>query len=134
MKPELLRSRAFLPLWTVATLATVAAFVMHLALRGQTVSLGYELGRAHAEQDRLREVKRVLQVEAASYKTPERVEIVARTLLGMEPPPEGRIIPLPGVPDRSAPSPKAEPDALSKTRGAAGTIIGQGIVQGDGPP
>ncbi len=53
----------------------------HLALRGRTVSLGYELGRAHAEQARLREVKRVLQVEAASYKTPERVEIVARTLL-----------------------------------------------------
>ena len=53
-------SRAFLPLWTVAILATAAAFVLHLALRGKTVSLGYELGRARAEQARLREVKRVL--------------------------------------------------------------------------
>jgi len=92
------RARAFLPLWTLAVLATVTAFVVHLALRGQIVKLGYELGRARAEQDRLREVKRVLLVEAASYKTPERVEIVARTLLGMEPPLESRIVPLAGGP------------------------------------
>ncbi len=87
-------SRAFLPLWTVAIAATVAAFVVHLALRGRTVQLGYELGRTHQEQARLREVKRVLELESASYKTPGRVEIVARTLLGMEPPTSDRIIPL----------------------------------------
>jgi cell division protein FtsL len=89
-------SRAFVTLWTVATIATVSAFVLHLALRGKTVSLGYDLGRARAEGARLREVKRVLQVEAASYKTPERVEIVARTLLSMAPPPPSRIVPLSG--------------------------------------
>ena len=87
-------SRRFVALWTLATVATVCAFLVHLALRGKTVSLGYELGRARAEQARLREVKRVLEVEAASYETPERVEIVARTLLGMEPPPPERIVPL----------------------------------------
>jgi cell division protein FtsL len=87
-------SKAFLPLWTVAIAATVAAFVVHLALRGRTVQLGYELGRTHQEQARLREVKRVLELEAASYKTPGRVEIVARTLLGMESPTSDRIIPL----------------------------------------
>jgi cell division protein FtsL len=84
--------RSFLLLWTLATVATVCAFLVHLALRGKTVSLGYELGRARAEQARLREVKRVLEVEAASYKTPERVEIVARTLLGMEAPLPERIV------------------------------------------
>ncbi len=87
--------RPFLVVWTLAIAATVSAFVVHLALRGRTVQLGYELGRARQEQARLREVKRVLQVEAASYKTPERVEIIARTLLGMEPPPPERIVPLP---------------------------------------
>jgi len=91
-------SRAFLPLWTVAIAATVAAFVVHLALRGRTVQLGYDLGRAHQEQARLREVKRVLELEAASYKTPGRVEIVARTLLGMESPTSDRIIPLSRLP------------------------------------
>jgi cell division protein FtsL len=86
------RRSSFLLLWTLAMTATVCAFLVHLALRGKTVSLGYELGRARAEQARLREVKRVLEVESASYKTPERVEIVARTLLGMEPPGSDRII------------------------------------------
>jgi cell division protein FtsL len=92
---------AFLATWTLAIAATVSAFVVHLALRGKTVQLGYELGRARQEQARLREVKRVLEVEAASYKTPERVEIVARTLLGMEPPTPDRIvsIPQPAQPD-----------------------------------
>lgn len=83
---------SFVLTWTMVVLATVCAFVVHLALRGKTVSLGYELGRGHAEQARLREVKRVLELEVASYKTPERVEIVARTLLGMEAPPPERII------------------------------------------
>src|SRR5438128_12235926 len=101
------KHRAFIPLWTMAIMATVAAFILHLALRGKTVALGYELGRARSEQARLREVKRVLQVEAASYKTPERVEIVARTLLGMEPPPPERIVPLAAVAPRSLDAPDA---------------------------
>ncbi len=88
-------SRWFVLSWTLATTAAVCAFVVHLALRGRTLSLGYELGRARSEQAHLREVKRVLELEAASYKTPERVEIVSRTLLGMEPPPPERIVALP---------------------------------------
>lgn len=85
-------SGTFVLLWTMAIIATVCAFVVHLALRGRTMSLGYELGRARAEQARLREVKRVLDVEVASYKTPERVDIVSTTLLGMGPPPPEHII------------------------------------------
>jgi cell division protein FtsL len=84
----------FLILWTLTVIASACAFVVHLALRGRTMQFGYELGRARQEQVRLREVKRVLTLEAASFKTPERVEIVARTLLGMEPPPPERIVPV----------------------------------------
>jgi cell division protein FtsL len=90
------KQRPFIALWTVAVIATVAAFVVHLALRGRTVELGYKLGRARAEQARLREVKRVLSLEAASYETPQRVEMVARSLLGMTPPPPERVIALRG--------------------------------------
>ena len=97
--------RAFLPIWTLAIAATVSAFVVHLALRGRTVQLGYELGRSRQEQARLREVKRVLEVESASYKTPERVEIIAKTLLGMEAPTPDRIVALPQAP--ASPSPPA---------------------------
>ncbi|HEY2517668.1 MAG TPA: cell division protein FtsL [Polyangiaceae bacterium] len=92
----------FIALWTLATVACVCAFLVHLAMRGRTVSLGYELGRERAEQARLREVKRVLELEAASYKTPERVEIVARTLLGMEAPTPDRIVSLGVVPESHA--------------------------------
>ena len=101
---------AFLPLWTLAVAATVSAFVVHLALRGRTVQLGYELGRARQEQAHLREVRRVLELESASYKTPERVEIVARTLLGMEPPPPERIVALPPLPPVASP-PSVDPPA-----------------------
>ncbi len=89
-----MKQRPFLALWTLAVLATVAAFVVHLGLRGKIVDLGYKLGRVRAEQARLREVKRALSLEAASYETPQRVEMVARTLLGMTPPPPERIIPM----------------------------------------
>jgi cell division protein FtsL len=88
------RARAFITTWTFAVVASVSAFCVHLALRGRTVQLGYDLGKARSEQARLREVKRVLEVEASSYKTPERVEMVSRTLLGMEPPAPDRIVPL----------------------------------------
>lgn len=86
------RARMFLVHWTLAVVACALAFVVHLAMRGRTVTLGYELGKARQEQARLREVKRVHELEAASYKTPERVEIVARSLLNMEPPGPDRIV------------------------------------------
>jgi cell division protein FtsL len=112
---------AFLPLWTLAVAATVSAFVVHLALRGRTVELGYDLGRARTEQARLREVRRVLELEAASYKTPERVEIVARSLLGMEPPPPERIVAIPGLP------------AVSELSGPVG-LNGGANARREGPP
>jgi cell division protein FtsL len=115
---------AFLPLWTLAVAATVSAFVVHLALRGRTVQLGYELGRARQEQARLREVHRVLELEASSYKTPERVEIVARSLLGMEPPPPERIVAIAALPPPQA---GADP--------AAAPVVGlNGRPPREGPP
>jgi cell division protein FtsL len=103
------RQRPFLALWTVAVCATVLAFVLHLALRSRTVDLGYRLGNARKEQARLREVHRVLQLEAASYRTPQRVEMVARTLLGMTPPPHDRVIVLKGPPSPRRQDPQALP-------------------------
>ncbi len=87
-----MKQRRFLMLWFLAVTAASAAFIVHLALRGKVVDVGYRLGKARAEQARLREVKRVLELEATSYETPKRVEMVARTLLGMTPPPPEKII------------------------------------------
>ena len=105
--------RTFLVLWTLAVVAATAAFVVHLALRVRSVELGYELGRTHAHVARLREVKHVLELELASHKTPERVEFVARTLLGMSEPTPDRILPAGQFPAETgaepAPTAPAEP-------------------------
>ena len=61
-----------------------------------------------AEQGRLREVKRVLELEAASYQTPQRVELVARTLLAMTPPPPEKVIPI-RLRKKAAPAASAQP-------------------------
>ena len=120
-----MKQRPFLALWTVAIVAAVAAFVVHLGLRGRTVDLGYKLGKARAEQARLREVKRVLSLESASYETPQRVEYVARTLLGMTPPPPERVIALRGYAPR-APSEDGKPDEVDPTATADAGVPADG--------
>jgi len=104
------RQRPFVALWTLAVIATVLAFVLHLGLRGRTVDIGYKLGKARKEQARLREVKRVLSLEAASYRTPQRVEMVARTLFAMTPPPPERVVVLKGAPAPLRDLPTDAPD------------------------
>ena len=109
--------RTFLVLWTLAVSAATAAFVLDLSLRVRAVELGYELGRTHAHIARLREVKRVLELELSSHKTPERVEFVARTLLGMSEPTPDRILPagqLPSEPDEAPAEPASSAAAVSE--------------------
>jgi len=81
----------FLVLWTLAVVATTAAFSVFLAIRVQAIELGYEMGELHSQIARLREVRRILELELASQKTPERVELVARSLLRMSEPSADRI-------------------------------------------
>jgi hypothetical protein len=81
----------FLVLWSAAVVATTAAFLVHLSIRVEAFDLGYQLGRDHAHTERLREVRRVLELEVASHKTPERVDFVARQLLSMSEPSVDRI-------------------------------------------
>ena len=109
--------RIFLTLWVLAVGSATAAFVLHVALRVRAVELGYELGRTHAHVSRLREVKHVLELELASHKTPERVDLVARTLLGMSEPTPERIlaagkppeVEIETVPSAAAPASSATP-------------------------
>jgi cell division protein FtsL len=100
--------RVFLILWTLAVLAATCAFILHLGLRVKSVELGYELGRAHARVERLREVKHVLELELASHKTPERVDFVARSLLGMSEPSSDRILSAGRKPEDEGPKPQIQ--------------------------
>jgi cell division protein FtsL len=84
----------FLALWTVAVLATAASFVVHLALRFETVRLGYDVGDARLEQRKLVESQRLLSLEAATLSEPQRVETVARGAFAMDVPEPPRIVPM----------------------------------------
>jgi len=70
------------------------------------------MGRTRNEQARLRETQRVLQLEAASFRSPQRVEVIAKTLLGMQAPTSDRIIPMRAVVEaneaKSPPGPQAQ--------------------------
>ena len=105
------RPRAFLVLWTLAVAATTSAFTVHLALRNRELEIGYELGRSQARVARLREVKRVLELELASNGTPSRVDLVAQALFKMAPPTPDRIISMGTVPN--SPHDVASPAASS---------------------
>lgn len=86
------RANTFLVLWTLAVVATTAAFLFYLAVRVESMEHGYELGRVYGELARLREIERVLELEEASHNTPERVDLVGRTLFYMEEPSADRVI------------------------------------------
>jgi cell division protein FtsL len=86
--------RRFLLLWALAVLAVAAAFVAHLALRFETVRLGYEVGHARREQRQLLEQRRLLALEAATLRQPARIEAVARGTLGMDQPEPSRVVPM----------------------------------------
>lgn len=123
--------RPFLVLWVLAVTAGVAAFVLHLAMRSKAMNMGYELGRARAEQARLREVRRVLELEVASYHTPQRVEVVARTLLRMEPPSPDRIIAMAPVgvgAKHEAPAEAAKPRSAGQVRAQVTPGAGAGAA------
>lgn len=85
------RSNVFLILWTLAVAATTICFLVYLSVRAQSFELGYELGRSQAEMSRLREVERVLALELSAQETPERVDLIGRSLFGMEEPEASRI-------------------------------------------
>lgn len=107
------RANAFLTLWTLTVLAVTTAFVFYLAVRVKTIELGYELGQAHADVARLREVKRVLELELSAYETPERVDLIGRALLGMEEPSPDRILPAGSEPEVGS-DPKDEPTVADR--------------------
>lgn len=96
------RDNAFLVLWTLAVVAATAMFLSYLAVRVKAVELGYQLGDSQAELARLREVERVLELELSAHETPERVDFVGRTLLGMDYPEPDRVLSAGAMPSEGA--------------------------------
>lgn len=84
----------FVALWLAAAIASAAAFVVHLSMRFENVRLGYAISDLRAEQRRLLEARRALQVEAETQRDPARIARLARENLQMEVVPPGRIVPV----------------------------------------
>ena len=82
----------FLALWTVAVLSTSAAFVAYLALRFESVRIGYQLDRANREHKRLSELARMLTLEAQTLREHARVQAIAERSLGMQTPDPTRVV------------------------------------------
>lgn len=110
------RSNVFLILWTLAVIATTSSFLFYLAVRVERIEHGYQLGRAYGEVARLREVERVLELEQAAHNTPERVDLVARTLFVMEEPDPSRVFSAGKDPvvGSDGEAPQVEGDAVAK--------------------
>jgi cell division protein FtsL len=87
----------FLALWTVAVFATGAAFVAYLALRFETVRLGYALDEANQENKRLAELRRMLALEVQTLQEHQRVSAIAERSLGMSAPERARIVSVEGA-------------------------------------
>jgi cell division protein FtsL len=82
----------YLALWVVAVVATGAAFVSYLALRFETVRLGYELDDATREHKRLSELKRLVALEAQTLRERQRVHAIAERSLGMAAPDLAQVV------------------------------------------
>lgn len=91
--------RRFILLFAASVAAVAVASVGYLALRFETVRLGYEVAEARKVQRRLIEERRELEVEAASLRQPRRIESIAREVLDMTTPGPDRIVPMMETPE-----------------------------------
>ncbi len=78
---------------------TVAAVMLSCALfyvwtRHQVTTWGYKISEAAGRQNELRQANRELRLEAASLRSPRRVEKIARKELGLDFAKPGQIQPL----------------------------------------
>lgn len=86
----------FLAMWAVAIFAAAAAFITFLALRFETVRLGYELDAESRRHKELEENVRLLSLEAQSLREHSRVQAIASQTLGMHVPDKDSIVPVGG--------------------------------------
>lgn len=74
----------------IAIIAVVTLFYVWSRLL--TINLGYEISRAEIEQKNILKENRLLKIDAATLKSPDRIERIARTELGLVYPLQEQII------------------------------------------
>jgi len=80
-------------IFLVACLVSLA--LAHVWLRLQVVQLGYILSTTSKLQGQLEQVNRELKLELATLTSPDRLEELARSRLGLRAPEQGQVVILP---------------------------------------
>lgn len=116
---RLRKRRFFKKAGTYSVILLSAAFLLfYVWQRVQVVSTGYQIEALKKEKDSLARTNRNLTIEAASLTSPDRVEAIASSAIGMRTPMDTQIILVKrvnkggkGVPDaaRKAEGPKSGP-------------------------
>jgi cell division protein FtsL len=69
---------------TIVCLAMVAgALLFYLWIHSQIISIGYESQKLLREEESLRSIQKILNLEEETLRCPERIDMIARTRLGM---------------------------------------------------
>src|SRR3954462_8819697 len=77
---------------TLLGVGLVAVALLHVWLRLQVVHMGYALATATKLQRQLEQENRELKVELATLTSPQRLEAMARSRLGMAEPQRGQVV------------------------------------------
>ncbi|MEK7782451.1 MAG: cell division protein FtsL [Candidatus Binatota bacterium] len=86
--------RFFLSIFLLG-LCLVGLALLHVWLRLQVVHLGYVLSTTSKLHNQLEQENRELKVELATLTSPDRLEAMARTRLGLVEPEKGQVVFLP---------------------------------------
>jgi cell division protein FtsL len=78
--------------WLIILLAFfVPGVLAYIWLHVQTVQFSYDIGTAQKQKKELLETNKKLRIQLANLKSPERIERIALTQLGLKPPEKGQI-------------------------------------------
>jgi cell division protein FtsL len=69
----------------------VPGVLVFIWLHVQTLNLSYDIARAQKQKGELMEINKKLRIQLANMKSPERIEGIALTQLGLKPPEKGQI-------------------------------------------
>jgi cell division protein FtsL len=86
-----------LTLWMIAVVSTGVAHAAYLALRFETLRIGYEVGRVRNEHERLVATQRLVALEVQSLRERQRVGTIASRSLGMGAPDVARVVTVDGA-------------------------------------
>jgi cell division protein FtsL len=78
----------------VVAAVTVCCALFYVWTRHEATSWGYRISEAAQSQSELKQTNRELRLEAASLRSPARIEKIARKELGLDFPKPGQIQPL----------------------------------------